>query len=236
MALAAILTTATNLEPILHYTCRDRNLLGIQSDLLGIQAQRIRNLLIITGDPPKIGDYPDATAVFDVDSIGLAGVVSSLNRGVDIGGKKLDKPTSFLVGVGVNPGAINLDYEISRFERKVEAGAEFAITQPVFDVRVLENFLKRVAHCRIPILAGIWPLWSLRNAEFMHNEVPGAAIPSGIMERMRRAQDVGPERARQEGVAIAKEILGSIRGMVQGVQVSPPLGKYELALEVLQPL
>jgi homocysteine S-methyltransferase len=155
---------------------------------------------------------------------------------VDIGGKMLDKPTSFLVGVGVNPGAINLDYEISRFERKVEAGAEFAITQPVFDVRVLENFLKRVAHCRIPILAGIWPLWSLRNAEFMHNEVPGAAIPSGIMERMRRAQDVGPERARQEGVAIAKEILGSIRGMVQGVQVSPPLGKYELALEVLQPL
>jgi homocysteine S-methyltransferase len=236
MALAAILTTATNLEPILHYTCRDRNLLGMQSDLLGIQAQRIRNLLIITGDPPKIGDYPDATAVFDVDSIGLAGVVSSLNRGVDIGGKRMDKPTSFLVGVGVNPGAINLDYEISRFERKVEAGAEFAITQPVFDVRVLENFLKRVAHCRIPILAGIWPLWSLRNAEFMHNEVPGAAIPSGIMERMRRAQDAGPERARQEGVAIAREILGSIRGMVQGIQVSPPLGKYELALEVLQPL
>jgi homocysteine S-methyltransferase len=236
MALASILTASTKMDIILHYTCRDRNLLGMQSDLLGLQAQHIRNLLIITGDPPKLGDYPDATAVFDVDSIGLAGFVSCLNRGFDIGGKKLEKPTSFLIGIGVNPGAIDLNNEIRRFERKVEAGAEFAITQPVFDVRLLEQFLKRTRSCGIPILGGIWPLWSLRNAEFMHNEVPGASIPAEIMERMRHAQDRSPESARSEGVDIAREILSGIKGMVQGVQISPPLGKYDLALEVLQAL
>jgi homocysteine S-methyltransferase len=206
----------------------------MQSDLLGMFAQGLRNLLIITGDPPKLGDYPDATAVFDVDSIGLTNVVSSLNRGLDIGGKSLDKQTAFLIGVGANPGAPKLDYEISRFEWKVDAGAEFAITQPVFDVRLLENFLRRISHCRIPVLAGLWPLSSLRNAEFMHNEVPGSRIPEEVMERMRRAQEIGPERARQEGVAIAKEVLKDIKGMVQGVQISPPLGRFELALQVLE--
>jgi homocysteine S-methyltransferase len=236
MALASILVASTKLEILLHYTCRDRNLLGMQSDLLGMQAHKIRNILVITGDPPKLGDYPDATAVFDVDSIGLVNVVCSLNEGIDIGGRKMDKPTCFLVGVGANPGAINLDHEIARFEAKVEAGAEFAITQPVFSIGLLEKFLNRVEHSRIPILAGIWPLWSLRNAEFMHNEVPGAAIPMEIMDRMRRAQDISPERARQEGVDIAREILASIKGMVQGIQISPPLGKYEFALEVLKAL
>ncbi len=236
MALASILVATTKLEILLHYTCRDRNLLGMQSDFLGMQAHKIRNILIITGDPPKLGDYPNATAVFDVDSIGLVNVVSYLNKGIDIGGKKMDKPTCFLVGVGANPGAINLDHEISRFEDKVEAGAEFAVTQPVFSIKLLEKFLNRVEHCRIPILAGIWPLWSLRNAEFMHNEVPGATIPAEIMDRMRRAQDVSPERARQEGVEIAQEILTSIKGLVQGIQISPPLGKYELSLEVLKAL
>lgn len=236
MSLAFVLTSETDIEILLHYTCRDRNLLGMQSDLLGMYAQKIRNILIITGDPPKIGDYPDATAVFDVDSIGLTNVVSSLNRGIDIGGKSLDKPTGFLIGVGVNPGAINLDHEISRFEWKVDAGAEFAITQPVFDVRLLENFLKRIAHCRVPIMAGIWPLASLRNAEFMRNEVPGASVPLEIIERMRKAQDISPERAREEGVAIAQEVLKEIKGMVEGVQISPPLGKYELALQVLRAL
>lgn len=236
MSLAFVLTSETDIEILLHYTCRDRNLLGMQSDLLGMYAQKIRNILIITGDPPKIGDYPDATAVFDVDSIGLTNVVSSLNRGIDIGGKSLDKPTGFLIGVGVNPGAINLDHEISRFEWKVDAGAEFAITQPVFDVRLLENFLKRIAHCRVPIMAGIWPLASLRNAEFMRNEVPGASVPLEIIERMRKAQDISPERAREEGVAIAREVLKEIKRMVEGVQISPPLGKYELALQVLRAL
>ncbi|MGB8952427.1 MAG: bifunctional homocysteine S-methyltransferase/methylenetetrahydrofolate reductase [Candidatus Aminicenantales bacterium] len=236
MALAMILISQANIEPLLHYTCRDRNLLGMQSDLLGMYAQGIRNILIITGDPPKLGDYPDATAVFDVDSIGLTNVVNSLNTGMDIGGRRLDQPTGFLIGVGANPGAINLDYELSRFERKVEAGAEFAITQPVFDIRRLENFLKKVEHCRIPILAGLWPLWSLRNAEFMHNEVPGASVPRDIMERMRRAQEAGPERAREEGVVVAQEILRAIKGTVVGIQVSPPLGKYELVFRVMEAL
>ncbi len=236
MALSFILSLKTKIEPILHYTCRDRNLLGMQSDLLGMYAQGIRNLLIITGDPPKLGDYPDATAVFDVDSIGLTNVVNSLNKGIDIGGKRLSEPTGFHIGVGANPGAINIDYEISRFELKVEAGAEFAITQPVFDLKLLENFLKRIDHCRIPVLGGIWPLFSLRNAEFMHNEVPGSQVPKVIMDRMRDAQEIGAERARQEGVAIAQEILGIIKDMVEGIQISPPLGKYELALEVLKVL
>jgi homocysteine S-methyltransferase len=234
LALASILKASTGIEVILHYACRDRNLLGMQSDLLGAHAQDVRNLLAVTGDPPKLGDYPDATAVFDVDSIGLVRLVNCLNRGVDIGGRKLGAPTMFLVGVGVNPGAINFEHELSRFKRKVEAGAEFAITQPVFDIRLLENFLSRVDDIRIPILAGIWPLSSLRNAEFMHNEVPGATVPPEIMERMRGAQEISPERARKEGVAIARDILASIKGMVQGVQISPPLGRYELALEVLE--
>jgi len=236
MALAVILTAEAAVEVVLHYTCRDRNLLGMQSDFLGLQANKIRNMLIITGDPPKLGDYPSATAVFDVDSIGLASVVSGLNHGVDIGGKSMAKPTSFLIGIGVNPGAINLENEIARFERKIEAGAEFAITQPVFDIRALESFLEKTARFRVPILGGIWPLWSLANAEFMHNEVPGASVPPAVMERMRRAQDKGPEFARAEGVAIAREVVSAIKGMVQGVQVSPPLGKCDLALEVLEAL
>lgn len=236
LSLAVILNIKANVEPILHYTCRDRNLLGMQSDLLGMYAQGIRNILLITGDPPKLGDYPDATAVFDVDSIGLTNVVHYLNSGIDIGEKRLKEPTGFHIGVGANPGAINLDYEISRFEWKVDAGAEFAITQPVFDIRLLEDFLKRIKHCRIPILAGIWPLYSLRNAEFMHNEVPGATVPEEIMKRMRSAQEIGAAQAKEEGVAIAREILKEIKDMVEGIQISPPLGKYELALDVLEAL
>ena len=237
LALASILTCAAHeaeTEVLLHYTCRDRNLLGMQSDFLGLQAHKVRNILIITGDPPKLGDYPDATGVFDVDSIGLTGVVSGLNRGVDIGGKVIAQPTSFLIGVGVNPGAIDLDHELARFERKIDAGAEFAITQPVFNIRIFEKFLGKIAHFRIPILGGIWPLWSLANAEFMHNEVPGISIPPDIMDRMRRAQNKGPEFARREGVAIAQEVVREIKVMVQGIQISPPLGRYELALEVLE--
>ena len=208
-------------------------ILGIQSDFLGLQANGIRNVLVVTGDPPKLGDYPEATAVFDVDSIGLAGFVAGLNRGVDIGGKKMAGPTSFLVGVGVNPGAVDIDNEVKRFERKVEAGAEFAITQPVFDIRLLERFLERVRSCRVPVLAGLWPLWSLRNAEFLDNEVPGMAVPPDVMERMRRAQDRSPESARREGVEIARETLARIKGLVQGVQISPPLGNYDAVFDVL---
>ena len=222
-ALAFLMARETGIEPLLHYTCRDRNLLGMQSDLLGIHAHGIRNLLIITGDPPKLGDYPDATAVFDVDSIGLTHVVSALNKGIDIAGKRMDGATDFLIGVGANPGAVNLELELSRFEAKVKAGAEFAITQPVFDVSLLENFLARTAYLGIPVIAGVWPLMSLRNAEFMRNEVPGAWVPDEIMERMRQAQEQGPEAAREEGVRIARETLQGVKNLVRGVQLSPPL-------------
>ena len=234
MALASILAAATRLEILLHCNCRDRNLLGMQSDLLGLSAQNIRNLLIITGDPPGLGDCPEATPVYDVDSVGLTRVVSSLNRGVDIGGRRMDAPTSFFIGVGVNPGAVGLDREVERLEAKAAAGAEFAVTQPVFDIGVLERFLKRIRHLGLPVLAGIWPLRSLRNAEFLKNEVPGSAVPDEVIERLRRAQDVGVERAREEGVAIAREILAAVRGMVQGVQICPPPGRCEAALDVLE--
>ena len=233
MSLAVIIENKAGIETILHYTCRDRNLLGMQSDLLGAYAQGLKNILVITGDPPKMGDYPDATAVFDVDSIGLCNLVNALNRGFDLGGKALKKPTGFHLGVGANPGAINLDYEIKRFEYKVEAGAEFAITQPVFDIKLLENFLKRISHCRIPIIAGIWPLASLQNAEFMNNEVPGARVPPEIMERMRKANEKGSEFACQEGITIARETLSEIKDMVEGVQISPPFGRVEVVKEII---
>ncbi len=230
-ALAHILQAQAGIETIVHYTCRDRNLLGMQSDLLGAHAIGIRNLLVITGDPPKVGDYPDATAVFDVDSVGLTNMVNRLNHGLDLGGNSIGPPTSFLVGVGVDPGAIDLDREIRRFEWKVDAGAEFAVTQPVFDVAVLERFLERVRHVMVPVIAGIWPLASYRNAEFMNNEVPGVSVPAATLERMQRADS--REAARAEGIAIAREMLEGVRGFVQGVQISAPFGRYDTAIEVV---
>lgn len=222
------------IEPVVHYCCRDRNLLGMMSDLLGAAGLDINNLLIITGDPPKMGPYPEATAVFDVDSIGLTNMVKALNHGLDIGGNPIGKPTSFLIGVGVNPCAVDLETEIRRFEWKVEAGAEFAVTQPVFDIEQLLIFLKRIEHCRIPIVAGIWPLVSYRNAEFLSNEVPGISVPENILERMRRAEN--PEAARLEGLAIAREMLQEVKHLVQGVQVSAPFGRVPYALEVFSVL
>ncbi len=220
------------IESVTHYCCRDRNLLGMLSDLLGAAALGLRNLLIITGDPPKMGPYPDATAVFDVDSIGLTNLVSRLNRGLDPGGHALGAPTCFVIGVGVNPAAIDPAQEISRFEWKVDAGAEFAITQPVFDADQLERFLERIAHVRIPVVAGIWPLVSARNAEFLANEVPGVVVPPPVLNRMRAASDRSKEHAVREGITIAREMLGRVRPLVQGVQVSAPFGKVETALEV----
>ena len=230
LAMAVRLEREAGIETIVHYCCRDRNLLGMQSDLLGAHALGLRNLLIITGDPPKLGDYPDATAVFDVDSIGLTNMVRRLNHGVDVGGNAIGEPTAFHVGVGVNPGAQDLAREISRFEWKVGAGAEFAITQPVFDVEVLLSFLERVRHVRIPILAGVWPLVSYRNAEFMNNEVPGVVIPAAVLDRMRRAST--KEAARREGTEIARETLRALVPHVQGAQVSAPFGRYATAVEV----
>lgn len=235
LAMALTIRQSVGVEPLLHYTCRDRNLLGMQSDLLGMQALGIRNLLVITGDPPKMGDYPDATAVFDVDSIGLTNVVTRLNSGIDIGGNDVGDQTQFVVGVGVNPGAINMELELRRFYWKVEAGAHFAITQPVFDADHLEAFLETLARkqLKLPVLAGIWPLVSLRNAQFMSNEVPGAHVPEAVLKRMERAQAMGSEAAREEGVAIARETLERVRPLVQGIQISPPMGRIDLALSVL---
>jgi len=230
-ALAILVQQQAGIEAVLHYTCRDRNVLSIQSDLLGAAAIGIRNLICITGDPPKLGNYPDATAVFDVDAIGLVNIVHNLNRGMDIGANPIGSSTGFVIGCGANPGAPNMDEEIHRFEYKVEAGAEFCVTQPVFDVALLENFLRRIEHCRIPVLAGIWPLVSVRNAEFMKVELR-VAVPDAIVERMARAASA--EEARAEGVAIAREMLEAIRPMVQGAQVSAPLGRYPAALQVME--
>jgi len=221
-------------ETVTHYCCRDRNLLGMLSDLLGASAMGLRNMLFITGDPPKMGPYPDATAVFDIDSIGLTNLVANLNRGLDPGGNPIGAPTRYVIGVGVNPAAVDPAVELKRFEYKVEAGAEYAITQPVFDVAQLERFLGEIDHVRIPIIAGIWPLVSVRNAEFLANEVPGVVVPESVITRMRRANEKSKEHAVAEGIAIAREMLGCVRSAVQGVQVSAPFGKVELALEVFR--
>jgi homocysteine S-methyltransferase len=234
--LSIIIQQRVGIEPILHYCCRDRNLLGMQSDVMGLYAVGLRNILIITGDPPKMGDYPDATAVFDVDSIGLTNMVDRMNHGVDLGGSRLEAPTGFLIGVGLNPGAIDVDHEIRRLEWKVDAGAEYAITQPVFDPDILLEFLPKISHIKIPIIAGIWPLVSLRNAEFMNTEVPGASVPERYMERMRKAQEVSKEAARDEGIRIAQEAIEQCRPHVRGYQVSAPFGRVEYSMQVLSVL
>jgi methionine synthase I (cobalamin-dependent)/5,10-methylenetetrahydrofolate reductase len=231
---SVLIEQQVGIETVTHYCCRDRNLLGMLSDLLGASAIGLRNMLIITGDPPKMGPYPNATAVFDIDAIGLTNLVSRLNHGLDPGGNAIGRPTSFAIGVGVNPGAIDLEHELKRFTWKVEAGAEYAITQPVFDVEQLEAFLAKLDTNRIPIVAGIWPLVSHRNAEFLANEVPGVTVPTHIIERMRRANEKSKEHGVQEGIAIAREMLERVRPSVQGVQVSAPFGKVELALEVFR--
>jgi methionine synthase / methylenetetrahydrofolate reductase(NADPH) len=232
-ALSLLIQREVGIDAILHYTCRDRNVLCIQSDLLGAAAVGIRNLICITGDPPKMGNYPDATAVFDVDAIGLVNIVHNLNRGLDLGGNSIGVGTGFVIGVGANPGLTDLDEEIRRFEFKVEAGAEYVVTQPVFDLRLLEVFLRRIEHCKIPLIAGIWPLVSVRNAEFMKNELR-VSVPDSILERMARAQN--PEAARAEGVAIAREMLMACRQMTQGAQISAPMGRYSSAVDVLEAL
>jgi len=219
------------IEAVNHFCCRDRNILGIQSELLGAHTAGVRNLICITGDPPRMGLYPDATAVFDVDAIGLVNIVNNLNHGLDIGGNPMGSQTALLIGVGANPGALNMDEEIRRFDWKVEAGAEYVVTQPVFDLDLLEAFLKRIAHVKIPVICGIWPLTSYRNAEFMVNELR-VPVPEYFMERMRGVDNA--EKAREEGVHIAREMVTRVRGMVQGVQLSAPFGRYQMALDVAE--
>jgi methionine synthase I (cobalamin-dependent)/5,10-methylenetetrahydrofolate reductase len=234
LALASLLESRVGIETILHYTCRDRNILGMQSDLLGADALGLRNILIVTGDPPKMGDYPTATAVFDVDSIGLIHIANNLNNGNDLTGNPIGAATSFHIGVGANPGAISFEEEISRLKQKIEAGAEYILTQPVFDIELLKKLLDGIKEYRIPVLAGILPLASYRNAEFLHNEVPGMSIPKAIRDRMQKAGS--GEEAKKVGIQIAQEVLQEVKDMVQGAYLMPPFGRYEVALEVVKVL
>jgi methionine synthase / methylenetetrahydrofolate reductase(NADPH) len=231
LAAAVMVQQQAGIETILHYACRDRNMIGMQSDLLGAHAMGIRNLLIVTGDPPRVGDYPDATAVYEVDSIGLTNLASRLNHGRDIAGQPIGQATGFHVGVAANPGAFDLEQEVRRFTYKVDAGAEFAITQPVFDAQALTSFLDRLVNVKIPVLAAITPLESLRHAEFMANEVPGVEVPPALIERMKLAEESG--RAREEGLAIARELVAELADRVQGLQIAVASGTLETALEVL---
>ena len=219
------------IEPILHFCCRDRNLIGMQADLLGCAACGVRNILFITGDPPKLGDYPQATGVFDADSIGMAAVQQRLNCGLDVGGQSIDPPTSAVIGVGLDPTALDRQRELDRFRRKVEAGAEFGITQPVFDPDMLLRFLDEVEGYNIPIIAGIWPLVSYRNASFMRNEVPGVIVPDAVMQRMAAAE--GREQQLAVGIQIARESVDRLRDRVAGIQVSAPLGNIDAACAVI---
>lgn len=222
------------IEAILHFCCRDRNLIGMQADLLGCAAVGIRNLLIITGDPPKLGDYPFASGVFDADSIGMVRIQDRLNRGMDLGGNLIEEPTRALIGVGADPSAIDRKREFRRLREKVKAGAEFIITQPVFAVDPLFSFLDEIKDVKIPVLAGIWPLVSYRNAEFMKNEVPGVVVPDSVMERMAKAET--KEAQKEEGIRIARECVEKIRSRVQGIQISAPFGNVNIALAVIQRL
>ena len=220
----------TGIETVLHYTCRDRNVLSIQSDLLGASSIGLRNILCLTGDPPKLGNYPDATAVFDVDAIGLVNIVRRLNHGFDIGSNSIGASTNFTIGVAANPGVPDVEQELRRFAWKVEAGAEYAITQPVFDLRLLETCIGRIEEFRIPVISVFWPLTSLRNAEVLRNDLR-VSVPESVMLRMAQAET--PEASRAEGVSIAREMLTEAQPMVQGVQVSAPFGRYALAAEVI---
>jgi len=233
-SLCVLMQTRVGVDTILHYTCRDRNLLGIQSDLLGAYALGLRNILAITGDPPKLGDYPDATAVYDVDSIGLIRIMDHLNHGRDLAGNAIGPPLGIHIGCGADPSKPDLEKEVRRLEEKVKAGAEYVMTQPVYDPRTVETFLGMIRHLQVPVLIGILPLYSHKNAEFLHNEVPGMTIPEDIRERMRAAGS--GDGAQAEGVRIAQEALLAVRDLVQGAYVMPPFNKVDLAVRVIEVL
>jgi homocysteine S-methyltransferase len=232
LSFALLLQQRVGVETILHYQCRDRNLIGIQSDLLGAHALGLRNILAVTGDPPKLGDYPYATAVFDVDSVGLVKILSHLNRGLDLAGNPLGPPMALHIGVGANPGATDFDAEIAKFQRKVEAGAEFCLTQPVYEPRYLERFLDAIKGMRIPVLVGILPLSSYRNAEFLHNEVPGMSVPAEVRDLLKKAAT--KEKAQQVGIDIARDALRGARGLAEGAYLMPPFNRFELAVRVIE--
>ncbi len=231
LALAVLIQQKAGIETVLQFSCRDRTLLGMQSDLLGAHAMGIRNVVAVTGKARTVADYPDATTVFDVDSVGLTNVITRLNRGLDIAGQGIGAPAAFHLGVRVNPGAEDLDAEVKRFEYKVEAGAEFAITRPVFDAATFERLHKRIASAKIPILVGVWPFENVIDAEFMANEVPGIRVPDQVLDRMRSARS--DDEASAQGIAIARETLVAVRGLVQGVHIAAAGGRIDAALAVL---
>src|SRR2546425_7180399 len=231
LALALLIRDRLGIDPLLHVCCRDRNLLGLHSDLLGSWVLGIRNLVVITGDPPKMGDYPAATAVFDLDAIGLLRLVDGLNHGIDPGGKPFPDRTAFLCACGAEPAAHDYDRELRRLEEKKRAGAEFVMTQPVYDPALLSRFLADTRALGLPILVGLCPLASSRNAEFLHNEVPGMQIPTSIRERMAAAAT--PEAGRRQGMLIAREMLEEAKDAVVGAYLMPQFGRYRTAVEVL---
>ncbi|AQT67534.1 Bifunctional homocysteine S-methyltransferase/5,10-methylenetetrahydrofolate reductase [Anaerohalosphaera lusitana] len=228
---AAKIQEHADIEAILHVCCRDRNVIGMQSDMLGAHLLGVRNLLLVTGDPPKLGEYPNATAVFDLDAIALTSVVHNLNRGLDVAGNELKGTLSMTVGVGANPVASEMKREIDRFKAKVDAGAEYAITQPVFDTEMLFAFMEAVKDHKIPIIAGIWPFTSYKNAEFMANEVPGVVVPDALLERMSKAKT--REEGKRLGVEIAREMIEAMGHCVDGFAVSAPFGNVKVALAAL---
>jgi homocysteine S-methyltransferase len=231
LSVAVLIQQRTGIETILQCSARDRSLLRLQSDLLGAHAMGIRNIVVVTGDAPLVADYPDATAIVDVDSIGLLNAVSRFNHGVDVGGQSIGAPTAFHVGVTMNPAADDLDHEMRRFDYKLEAGAEFVVTRPVFDPRAFDRVADRLERSGLPVLLGVRPLENVLDAEWMANEIPGAQIPDAVIERMRRART--PESAADEGVAIAREVYQALRGRVQGVLISAPLGRLDRALAII---
>jgi len=232
VAVAALVERDIGLETVLHFTCRDRNLMGIQSDLIGAHALGIRNILAITGDPPSVGDYPHATGVYDVDAIGLTRVIAGLNTGRDYAGASIGPPTSFAIGVALNPTAENSEKENERFRRKVEAGAQFAFTQPLYDLEPLWRCLDAIAAVRIPIFIGLLPLMSYRHALFLHNEVPGIVVPESTLKRMEKAGDQGAD----VGVEICRDLLKRARNSVEGIYLMPSFGRYETCLRVIEGL
>jgi homocysteine S-methyltransferase len=229
--MARLLQDQAGTETLLHFCCRDRNVVGIQSDLLGAHAAGLRNILCVTGDPPRAGAHSSSASVFEVDSIGLTRIARNLNLGLDLGGNALGSQTGLLLGVAANPASVHLDDEMRRLERKAEAGAEFIVTQPVFDLALLELFLKRVEPLHLPVIAGVWPLSGIRNAEFLVHELR-VPIPQESLDRMRGTES--PEAARAEGVTIAREMIGHLVKMVAGVQLSSPAGRFQMALDTIE--
>ena len=236
LPLAGLVQREAGIETIMHYTCRGRNMMGMIADLLGAAADGIRNVLLVSGDPPTQGPYADAAAMLDIDSIGLTNVVNGLNRGVDPGGAPLGAPTPFVVGVAVNPGAVDLDREVRRFAWKVEAGADYAVTQPLFGPEPLASFRREAGSPTLPLLVGLWPFVSLRNAEFLANEVPGVTVPPQVLSRIETAHARGPDAVREEGRALALEAARSLRGEVAGFHVSVPGGQLDAVLPLVREL